>query len=81
MPAKNPLSPSGTERLETLATAYGPALRRYPRPFEVLADGRRIVALGTAFDIRIDEERGVFVTLVEGRIAVEEDCGGGALPD
>lgn len=44
-----------------------------PRPFEVLADGRRIVALGTAFDIRIDEERGVLVTLVEGSVAVEED--------
>ena len=29
MPAKSPLSPSGTERLETLASTYGPALRRY----------------------------------------------------
>ncbi|MCY4014179.1 MAG: FecR domain-containing protein [Gammaproteobacteria bacterium] len=44
-----------------------------PRPFEVLADGRRIVALGTAFDIRIDGERGVLVTLVEGLVAVDVD--------
>ena len=54
-----------------------------PRPFEVLADGRRIVALGTAFDIRIDEERGVLVTLVEGRVAVEQNerPGGAFRPD
>jgi len=49
-----------------------------PRPFEVLADGRRIVALGTAFDIRIDEERGVLVTLVEGRVTVLADGRPGA---
>lgn len=43
-----------------------------PRPFEVFAGGRRIVALATAFDIRIDDELGVLVTLVEGRVSVDE---------
>ena len=43
-----------------------------PRPFEVLAGGRRIVALGTAFDVRIDTELGVLVTLLEGRVAVDD---------
>ena len=43
-----------------------------PRPFEVLAGGRRIVAMGTVFDVRIDTELGVLVTLLEGRVAVDE---------
>ena len=44
-----------------------------PRPFEVLAGGRRIEALGTAFDVRIDSELGVLVTLLEGSVAIDED--------
>ena len=44
-----------------------------PRRFEVLAGNRRIVALGTAFDVRLDPEgQGVQVTLVEGRVSVDE---------
>ena len=42
------------------------------RPFEVLAGDRRIVALGTAFDVRIDSVVGVQVTLLEGRVSVDE---------
>ncbi len=39
-------------------------------PFVVTADGRTITALGTAFDVRLDE--GDFrVTLVEGKVRVE----------
>lgn len=41
------------------------------RPFVVFAGDRRIVALGTAFDVRLDDGR-VEVTLVEGRVAVEK---------
>jgi transmembrane sensor len=41
------------------------------RPFVVFAGDRRIVALGTAFDVRLDNDR-VEVTLVEGRVAVEK---------
>ena len=43
-----------------------------PRPFEVLAANRRIIALGTTFDVRIDPEFGVQVTLLEGRVSVDE---------
>ena len=46
------------------------AVEKDPRPFEVLAGGQQIVALGTAFDVRIDEDLGVLVTLVEGRVSV-----------
>ena len=46
-------------------------VRQDSRPFEVLAGDRRVVALGTAFDIRIDDDHGVLVTLVEGRVSVE----------
>ena len=42
------------------------------RPFEVLAGGQRVVALGTAFDVRIHEDLGVLVTLLEGRVSVYE---------
>ena len=48
------------------------AVEKDSRPFEVLAGDQRIIALGTAFDVRIDEDRGVRVTLVEGRISVHE---------
>ena len=47
-------------------------VRKDPRPFEVLAGGHRIVALGTAFDVRLDAELGVQVTLMEGQVTVDE---------
>ena len=40
------------------------------RPFVVEAAGQRIIALGTAFDVRVDLD-GMRVTLIEGRVAVE----------
>ena len=40
------------------------------RPFEVIAGNRRIVALGTAFDVRMQPDNGVQVTLLEGRLTV-----------
>jgi len=43
------------------------------RPFVVYADDQRVTALGTAFDVRLDEELDtVSIILVEGRIAVDE---------
>ena len=41
------------------------------RPFEVIAGDRRIVALGTAFDVRVDPDVGVQVTLLKGRVSVD----------
>lgn len=40
------------------------------RPFTVEAAGRQIVALGTEFDVRVDE-KGMKVTLIEGKVAVK----------
>lgn len=40
------------------------------RPFVVTAGPRKVTALGTAFDVRLDGEK-VRVTLVEGKVAVE----------
>ncbi len=41
------------------------------RPFSVEVGGKRVVALGTVFDVRFDREDIVQVTLVEGRVQVE----------
>lgn len=42
------------------------------RPFAVEAGDKRVVALGTAFDVRFDDGNDVQVTLVEGRVSVGE---------
>lgn len=42
------------------------------RPFIVTAGDRRIVAVGTAFDVRVDEDVGLQVTLIDGRVSVTE---------
>jgi len=47
------------------------------RPFVVEAAGRRIVATGTAFDVRLDAA-GVQVTMIEGHVSVDEIAGDGA---
>lgn len=44
------------------------------RPFEVHARSRSVVAMGTAFDVRLDGNR-VEVTLVEGRVAIGSSRG------
>ena len=43
------------------------------RPFEVHARDRVVVAVGTAFDVRLDHGRDVEVTVTEGRVALLED--------
>ena len=40
-------------------------------PFVVTAAGRTVTALGTAFDVRVDDGRSFQVTLVEGKVRVE----------
>lgn len=42
-----------------------------PQPFRVYAAGRRITAVGTRFDVRIDEGGRLRLTLVEGRVRVD----------
>jgi len=50
------------------------------RPFEVFAAGRRVRAVGTAFDVRLSPDEGVLVIVTEGRVAVGNaaDSGSGA---
>jgi transmembrane sensor len=48
------------------------------RPFVVEAGGKQIVAIGTAFDVRLDDDR-LEVLLVEGRVAVEDVARSGAV--
>jgi transmembrane sensor len=43
------------------------------RPFEVHARDRIVVAVGTAFDVRLDSLHGVEVTVTEGRVALLDD--------
>ena len=50
------------------------------RPFVVEAGHKRVVAIGTAFDVRFDTADQVQITLVEGRIAVDNRIDKG-LPD
>ncbi len=51
--------------------AYFKVARDAQRPFVVTAGGRTITALGTAFDVRVDDGRTFKVTLVEGKVRVE----------
>jgi transmembrane sensor len=50
------------------------------RPFVVEAGDRMVTAHGTAFDVRIEENDRIQVTLVEGRVSVEALNVGGAGP-
>ena len=63
---------SDVRQLELLRGQAHFEVNKDPRPFEVLAGDHRIVALGTAFDVRLDTELGVQVTLVEGEVTVDE---------
>ena len=52
--------------------AWFQVARNPSRPFVVEAGDQRVVALGTAFDVRVeDHQRTVQVTLLEGRVSVE----------
>lgn len=60
-------------RVKLLAgEAYFEVAKNPDRPFVVMAGGRRITALGTAFNVRLDGD--FEVTLVEGKVAVDEEA-------
>lgn len=50
------------------------------RPFSVEAAGRRVTALGTVFEVRLDPGR-MKVVLVEGRVVVDRAVAASELPD
>lgn len=51
--------------------AYFKVAKDKRHPFVVTAAGRTVTALGTAFDVRVDDGKSFKVTLVEGRVRVE----------
>ena len=65
---------SASERLVRLSRgqAYFEVSKDVTRPFVVQAGDQRVVALGTAFDVRFDREDLVEITLVEGRVKVND---------
>ena len=65
---------SASERFVRLlrGQAYFEVAEDVYRPFVVQAGDQRVVALATAFDVRFDREDLVEVTLVEGRVEVND---------
>lgn len=65
---------SASERLVKLlrGQAYFEVAEDVYRPFVVQAGDQRVVALGTAFDVRFDRKDRVEITLVEGRVEVND---------
>lgn len=47
------------------------------RPFSVVVAGRKVTALGTVFEVRLDQDR-LKVTLLRGKVRVDEDGGDSA---
>ena len=62
--------------------AYFNVAKHQPRPFVVLLGARKVIALGTAFEVRREDTTGstFAVTLVEGSVAIEPRAWPDALP-
>src|SRR4029077_19161785 len=62
---------TGPERRVTLVRgeAFFDVAKDHTRPFVVSAGSRNVIAVGTAFDVRLQDRR-VRVTLVEGKVRV-----------
>ena len=56
----------------TQGQAFFEVAKNPHRPFVVAAADRRVTALGTQFDVRLDPDR-IEVVLLEGRVAVDHD--------
>ena len=63
---------SAAQRLVRLerGQAFFEVAKNKARPFVVVAGPKRVIAVGTAFDVRVDPQR-MRVLLVEGKVAVE----------
>lgn len=65
-----------TDRVRQVTLDRGEALfnvtKHQSRPFVVIIGGRKVIALGTSFDVRRDDagEPSFSVTLIEGRVAI-----------
>ena len=65
---------SSTQRRLTLVggQAFFKVAKDPTRPFVVEAGSKRVVAVGTEFDVRFDGADKVLVTLVEGRVVIDQ---------
>jgi transmembrane sensor len=76
-----------SDRVRKITLATGEALfdvaKDRSRPFVVVAGHRKVIAMGTAFEVRREEPAGsIFaVTLVEGHVAIEPISSPDALPN
>jgi transmembrane sensor len=74
------------DHLRKLTLSHGEALfnvaKHLPRPFVVIIGDRKVIAMGTAFEVRRDEtpNPAFTVTLVEGRVAIEPLSAPDAVP-
>jgi transmembrane sensor len=75
-----------TDKLRKVTLTRGEALfnvtKHQSRPFVVVVGSRKVIALGTSFDVR-REDKGApsfTITLIEGRVAVEPLAGPNIIP-
>jgi len=68
---------TGAERRVTLlrGEAYFQVARDHVHPFIVAAGARQVIAVGTAFNVRLQPQR-LQVDLVQGRVRIERSAGG-----
>jgi transmembrane sensor len=75
-----------TQQARQITLMQGEALfnvtKHQSRPFVVIMGPRKVIALGTSFEVRREEARGstFTVTLIEGRVAIEPISSPNALP-
>jgi transmembrane sensor len=75
--ANSRVSVDYTDRLRKVTLTRGEALfnvtKHQTRPFVVIIGSRKVIALGTSFEVRREDttEQGFTVTLIEGRVAIE----------
>ena len=65
---------NANERNVTLVRGQGffDVAKDKTRKFSVIAGGKRLVAYGTAFDVRVDPDESLQVTMLQGRVSVDE---------
>jgi transmembrane sensor len=84
--ANSRLTVDYTDKLRKVTLTRGEALfnvtKHQTRPFVVMIGSRKVIALGTSFDVRRDDthEPSFTVTLIEGRVAVEPIAGPNIIP-
>ncbi len=84
--ANSRVSVDYTDRVRQVSLERGEALfnvtKHQSRPFIVIIGSRKVIALGTSFEVRREDtgEHSFTVTLIEGRVAIEPLAGPDLLP-